>query len=89
MPRIDVPNIPDTLVNTLTTTESALCWIKRLEQAKKRLETELATITIALKYVVYPKLVKLEGEKIEKKKELEIESLRKIIGEREQRKEHE
>lgn len=83
MPRIYIPEIPDEIVNMLNTPESALEWIKRLEIVKKRLETELMEINCALKYVIYPKLTQFEREKIEKKKEIEIESLKNIIKERE------
>lgn len=55
MPRIQIPEIPSNIVNQLTTLESCLEWMRRLEQAKERLEKELTEITMVLKYVVGPK----------------------------------
>jgi hypothetical protein len=55
MPRIYIPEIPDNIVNLLTTPESILEWIKRLELAQKKLEEELSQIKMVLKYVVYPR----------------------------------
>jgi hypothetical protein len=68
MPRIYIPEIPDEIVNMLTSVESTLEWIKRLELAAKRLQEELKEIEMVLKFVVYPKYNALQKE----------ESLRKV-----------
>jgi hypothetical protein len=86
MPRVYVPEIPDEIVNLLTTPESTLEWIKRLEVAQKRLEEELMQVKMVLKYVVYPKFNQFEKDKVASKKELEIDSLRNILEERKERK---
>lgn len=66
MPRIDIPKIPDDIVNTLTTVESTLVWIKRLEGVERRLEEELSSIRAALRLVVYPTYNRLNKEQMSK-----------------------
>jgi hypothetical protein len=68
MPRIYVPEIRDDIVNELTTIESTLEWIKRLEIAKKRMEEELQQIRTVLKFVVYPTFDRLNKEKMLREK---------------------
>lgn len=65
MPRIYIPDIKDTIVNELTTIESALAWMKRLQVAEVRLEAELQQIKMVLKYVVIPKFNQLNKEKMQ------------------------
>ena len=62
MRRIYIPEIPDNISLELTTIESTLEWLKRLEVAQKRLEKELEQIRMVLKYVIYPKFNQLNKE---------------------------
>jgi hypothetical protein len=64
VPRIDVPEIPDDIVNTLTTLESTKAWIKRLEAVALRLEEEIKEIRTVLKFVIYPTYNKLTAEQM-------------------------
>ena len=62
MARIYVPEIPNDIVTQITTPESAMEWIKRLEAAATRLEVELHEIKMALKYALYPRYNQLVKE---------------------------
>jgi hypothetical protein len=64
MPRIDLPEIPDDIVNKLTTLESTKAWIKRLETTATRLEESIQEIRTVLKFVVYPTYNKLTAEQM-------------------------
>ena len=68
MRRIYIPEIPDNISLELTTIESTLEWLKRLEVAQKRLEKEIMEIKMVLRYVVYPKFNQLNKEVSKEKK---------------------
>lgn len=83
MARIDIPEIPE----NISTLESALAWIKRLELVQERLERELANVKAALKYVVRPKYHEMkflqETSKKEASKEASLEASLEKMGWRE------
>jgi hypothetical protein len=65
MPRIEIPIIPDDIINKLTTIESTLAWMQKLEKAQERLEEALDDIKGVLKYVIRPTFNKLNNEAYE------------------------